>query len=111
MSKSDGDKGKKDDSGKPQVSLVPSEAITGMAKAFGYGAAKYNRHNYRKGIAYSRLLDACFRHLLSFNDGVDTDEESGNEHLDHALASLAMLKYMTVHHKELDDRYKLEEEK
>lgn len=101
-------KGKKNDDGKPSISLIPKEALWGMAKALTYGAKKYGRHNFREGISYSRLADACYRHLSAFIDGEDIDEESGNNHLYHALASLAMLTFMFHNRKNMDDRYKNE---
>lgn len=99
-------RGLKFDQNKPKVSLIPEEAILGMAKAFTYGAEKYQAHNFRKGILYSRLLDATYRHLLAFSTGEDVDTESLNEHIDHAMASLAMLKFMTKNVPEMDDRFK-----
>lgn len=101
-----GGPGIKQDFGKPKISLIPSEAIIEMAKAFTYGASKYSEHNFKSGIKYSRLLDAAMRHLLAFNSGEDTDFESKNNHLGHALASIAMLTYMTYNKKDMDDRYK-----
>jgi hypothetical protein len=98
--------GIKQDFGKPKISLIPSEAIIEMAKAFTYGASKYSEHNFKLGIKYSRLLDAAMRHLLAFNSGEDIDFESKNNHLGHALASIAMLTYMTYNKKDMDDRYK-----
>jgi len=98
--------GTKNDNGKPSVTLIPHEAIMGMAKALSYGANKYGRHNFRAGIEYSRLADACMRHLLAYMDGEDIDIESGNNHVFHALASLAMLAYMDANRPDMDDRYK-----
>jgi hypothetical protein len=98
--------GTKFDNGKPRVTLIPSEATLEMAKAFTYGANKYADHNFKKGIKYSRLADAAFRHLLAFVDGEDIDPESKNSHLGHALASIAMLTYMHANKPEMDDRYK-----
>lgn len=98
--------GTKHDSGKPSISLIPKEALWGMATAFTYGSKKYGQHNFKEGIAYSRLADACYRHLSAFMNGENIDEESGNNHLYHALASLAMLTYMQEKKKEMDDRYK-----
>lgn len=99
-------KGTKNDKGKPRISLIPKEALWGMADAFTYGAKKYGDHNFRGGIEYTRLADACMRHLTAFISGEDLDDESGNCHIDHALASLGMLKFMMSHRKEMDDRYK-----
>jgi len=97
--------GTKSDTGKPRLSLIPKSALWGMAKAFTYGEKKYGTHNFRKGISYSRLADATMRHLTAYMEGEDNDDESGNPHLDHALASLAMLKFMSVHRQGMDDRW------
>jgi len=101
-------KGTKKDQGKAMMTLVPTDAYVGMAQAFTFGAKKYGRHNFRNGIDYSRLADACMRHLTSYMEGEDQDPESSLSHLDHALASLAMLKFMSVHKTEHDDRWKPE---
>lgn len=93
----------KADAGKPQLSLNPIEALEQMAQAFAYGAAKYGRNNFKKGHAFSRTLDAALRHLSCVAAGDFTDAESGNTHLGHALASLAMLAHAMKHHPELND--------
>jgi Domain of unknown function (DUF5664) len=100
--------GIKADSLKPDLSLIPTDAIWGTAAALSYGANKYARHNFRKGIAYSRLVAATMRHLTAWNEGEELDSESGLSHLDHAMASLAMLKFMSVNKTEMDDRFKVE---
>lgn len=74
-----------------------------VAKTFNYGADKYSKFNYSHGIEHSRLYDACQRHLHAYMIGEDIDE-SGNHHLDHAIASLMMLRE-NIHLKVgLDDR-------
>lgn len=103
MSESKG--GVKNDAGKSQISLIPKEALWGMGDALGYGAKKYGRHNFRDGMAYSRLADAAMRHLTQFMDGENNDIESGNNHLFHCLASVAMLVYMHFNKPEMDDRH------
>lgn len=102
--------GKKNDAGKPKISLIPQEALWGMAQALTYGSNKYGMYNFKEGIAYTRLADAAYRHLSAFMNGEDIDEESGNNHLFHAMASLAMLTYMQAERKDMDDRYKPKEE-
>ena len=97
--------GNKLDSGKPKISLIPSEAITEMAIAFTYGASKYEADNFKNGIKFRRLIDAAFRHLLAISNGEDVDSESLNSHVGHCMASLAMLTYMMHNKPELDDRF------
>lgn len=98
--------GTKLDNGKPRISLIPIEALTECGIAFTYGAKKYDDDNFKKGIKYRRLLDAAFRHMMAIADGEDIDLESGNSHIGHALASLAMLSYMMKNKPEFDDRFK-----
>lgn len=100
------EEGKKNDTGKPPISLIPREFIEDTALAFQYGAGKYGRHNFRKGIEISRTLDAAMRHLMAFTDGEDIDPESGQSHLAHAAASIAMTVYNYKNHPKLDDRFK-----
>ncbi len=83
--------GLKFDTGKPDLSLVPLSALEGMAKAFMVGEKKYGRGQYKKGFESHRLVAAVLRHVTAWNDGETLDPETGNNHLWHALASLAML--------------------
>jgi hypothetical protein len=96
----------KHDSGKAPLSMIPREALDEMALAFGYGAKKYSRGNFRESsMAWSRLTDAAMRHITAFANGEWLDPESGNSHLSHALASLAMLAFQAKHHPESNDLY------
>lgn len=96
--------GTKHDGNKPDHTLIPREAMDAMARAFGYGEKKYQRGNYKAGIEYTRLAASCSRHLFAWLAGEDIDAESGNNHIDHALASLAMLAYHMEHSPTLDNR-------
>lgn len=98
--------GIKHDQGKAPISLIPTVAIMGMADVFAFGAQKYGRHNFRKGMDHSRVLDAAQRHLLAIADGEDTDSESGKPHWAHALCCLAMYAFMHTAGVGKDDRYK-----
>ncbi len=100
--------GTKHDNGKPQLSLIPYSALEQEAKVMGFGAKKYSRHNYKKGFDYSRLIDAALRHVSQFNDGEDTDPESGESHLAHARCCLGMLIECIRLGTAKDDRYKRE---
>lgn len=93
--------GIKHDQGKSRIDLVPPGAIIEVAKVLTDGAKKYEDHNWRKGIAYSRLYSAIQRHLLAFWLGEDIDK-SGHRALAHACTDIMMLMEMP---KEWDDRY------
>ena len=98
-------KGKKSDSGKPNIEYIPREALEGAGRAFGFGAQKYAPHNFKLGLAYSRLAGAIMRHLAAFMDNENADPESGLSHLDHLLSSASMLKYMEANRPDMDDRF------
>ena len=83
--------GRKDDLGKPQISLIPYAALKEEAAVMMFGAAKYGRDNWRKGMDYTRLIDASLRHILAYANGQNIDTESGKSHLAHARCCLAML--------------------
>lgn len=83
--------GTKHDTGKPDLAIVPKAAVESIARALTYGAGKYGRYNYCAGFENTRLLAACLRHIYQYLDGQDRDPESTHSHLDHAIASLAML--------------------
>ncbi len=98
------DKGVKYDSGKPPLSILTRESLIAEARAFQYGAKKYDRNNYKKGMEWSRVMDAALRHLMAFNSGESIDSESGLCHLDHAKACLGMLVYYYENKVGTDDR-------
>lgn len=83
--------GKKFDTHKPDLSLVPRSAIEGMARAFMVGEKKYGRYNFTQGMESHRFIAAAMRHIVAWQDGESLDPETGNHHLWHALASIAML--------------------
>ena len=96
--------GTKYDQGKLRLELVPVEATESIAKAMTYGASKYGDWNWSRGIAHSRLFGAALRHMWAYYRGEDIDKESGNSHLAHALASLAMLVASVENNLGEDDR-------
>lgn len=98
------EKAMKFDDGKPPIDLIDSTIILELAKVLGYGAEKYEAHNWKIGLPISRYYSACQRHLLAFNDGESLDPESGLSHLGHAACNLMFMLYMLRNKPELDDR-------
>jgi hypothetical protein len=102
--------GKKYDAGKPDLSLIPLEALAEEARGFMLGEKKYGRYNYTGGMEASRLVAAALRHITQWMGGEDNDPESGASHLGHARCCLAML----IHTQQLgtlkDNRFKKEKE-
>jgi hypothetical protein len=93
------------DDGKPPLSWIPREALVSLAKVMAYGADKYGKDNFRKGMEWRRLADASLRHLTSWVDGEDNDQESGLSHLGHAMFGLAVLCLYQTKGIGLDDRH------
>lgn len=96
----------REDSGKNQLSLISPLAIESMGRILTQGAIKYERHNWRKGMKWSRCIDSLKRHLLEFEKGIDVDPESQESHLGHIMVNAMFLLEYTTTHKGLDDRYK-----
>lgn len=100
------DLGKKFDAGKPSLGLIDRTALEELARVLDFGKQKYDAHNWRGGITWSRVIDSALRHLNAFNDGEDFDPESGLNHVAHAMCNCMFLLNYYRTHKEKDDRYK-----
>lgn len=100
------DVGLKYDGNKPDLSLLPPEFLSEVAKAFMYGEAKYGRYNFTGGMQWCRLGAAALRHLTAWAWGEDNDKESGISHLGHAGACIAMLCMFVNRGIGTDNRYK-----
>lgn len=102
--------GTKHDMGKPPLSWIPRSVLEQEAQVLAFGATKYGRNNYKKGMEWSRVLDAALRHIYAFVDGENTDNETSLSHLAHAKCNLTMLMYFVEHNKGIDDRSESYEE-
>lgn len=95
------------DTGKPRYDLISPVGLDELAKVYTYGVGKYDDHNWRKGMKWSRIFASTMRHLWAWLRGEDLDPESGLPHLAHAtFGCFALLEYRQTH-PELDDRYKI----
>lgn len=83
----------KHDADKPDMDLILPEFEMGLATVLTFGAKKYGRLNYQKGMNKDRLLSAIMRHLNEYRSGQITDSESGLSHLYHMTASLMFLDF------------------
>lgn len=98
--------GKKFDQDKVRLDLISSIALIQLGQVLTFGAKKYDSHNWRGGIHWSRLLGAALRHTFAYLGGQDKDPETGISHLAHAMCCLMFLLEFEQTHPELDDRYK-----
>lgn len=83
--------GVKYDDNKLPLDLIPPEVLLAAARVLQYGAEKYSRRNWEKGLNYSRMYAALQRHLIAWQMGKVFDIESGLPHLDCALVNLMFL--------------------
>ena len=99
-------KGDRSNDGKPPVSMMleASEAIIGCAEVLKFGAEKYSRGNWKKGLNHTEICDSLIRHLTLYLTGEDVDDESKLPHVDHILCNALFLSELTKTRKDLDDR-------
>jgi hypothetical protein len=79
-SETGGQKGRKP----ARMDLIPPGPLLELSKVYGFGATKYDDHNYIKGYDWSLSYGAMQRHLMAWAGGEDIDPESGRMHLAHA---------------------------
>jgi hypothetical protein len=86
------DQGIKYDNGKPEYGLLPPFALEEVAKVLTFGAAKYDRENWRKlDDIERRYFDAAQRHVWAIKRGETHDPESNLHHLAHSITCLLFL--------------------
>jgi hypothetical protein len=98
--------GVKYDGGKLRYDLIPADSLEELAKVYTMGAKKYEDHNWRKGMLWSRVFAALMRHSWSWFQGYDKDYESGLHPLAHAAWCCFTLMNYAKTRKEFDDRIK-----
>ncbi len=96
--------GKKLDSGKLRMDLIPVRPLEMLAEVYTIGCKKYADRNWEKGIAWSRCYGALLRHLFKFWKGESIDREDGQHHLAAVVFYALALMEFEFTHKELDDR-------
>lgn len=77
--------------GKAPLSMIPRSALELEARVLEFGAKKYSKNNWKKGMEWTRLVDSALRHLTAWNEGEELDPESGLSHLAHAKCCLSFL--------------------
>lgn len=99
--------GVKHDQNKPRMDLLDTFALVELSKVLSFGATKYAAHNWRNGIAVSRMIGASYRHLSAFNGGQTIDPETGLSHIAHLMCNAMFILWTLENKPELDDRWKL----
>ncbi len=82
----------KHDGGKPPLELLDYPALAETAQVLGFGRAKYSEDGWRDegnyGLASKRPLAAALRHIYQYLNGEQNDDESGLNHLGHAMCEV-----------------------
>jgi hypothetical protein len=73
------------------MELIPPEPTRGLAEVLTFGANKYADRNWEKGMDWSRCLGSLKRHLQCWEEGQQTDAETGISHLDHIICNAYFL--------------------
>lgn len=108
-----GGAGNKDKKDKLDWSLVDFDSISELVKVLEFGANKYEKDGWRKGIKYSDLISAMMRHLIKIKEIDIKDEESLLNHTGHIMANAMFLEWMIKNKPEMNDLkyYKNEDNK
>jgi hypothetical protein len=84
---------------KPQWSLVHFESISELPRVLEFGAIKYSRDNWKKGLDLNEIKDSMQRHLAELIDGNEHDLESGLHHIGHIMCNCMFYMY---HYKRIE---------
>lgn len=96
--------GRKNDTGKLPLHLLPHDALEEVAKVLDYGQHKYSARNWEAGMAWSRPYAACLRHLWAWWRGQERDPETGLSHLAHAACCVLFMLAYVIRRTPGDDR-------
>lgn len=84
--------GRKFDTNKPMMGLIPPLAEEALARVLTFGAKKYAPDNWRKvEDKERRYMDAMLRHLNAHRRGEKADPETGESHLAHAACCVMFM--------------------
>jgi hypothetical protein len=83
--------GRKFDGDKLRWDLLPMREIEQVVEILTIGAKKYDDNNWQKVEPFDRYNAAAFRHFVAWCKGEKLDQETGRNHLAHAICCLIFL--------------------
>lgn len=76
---------------KPKYSLLDLKSMEPGVRVLEFGANKYSRDNWKKGMPISEILDSMLRHVAAIQSGEWLDPESGLPHIGHIQCNALFL--------------------
>jgi hypothetical protein len=98
---------RKDDIDKLRYDLIPARFMAELAHVYTAGAKKYEPHNWRKGLAWSRVVGALLRHVYEWlRYGPIDPEDYGHRLAKVAWCCATLIEYEATHPElcDLEDR-------
>lgn len=93
--------------GKPQWSLIDFKSLEPMVRVLEFGAKKYARDNWKKGLDKNQILESMMRHVVALMDGEVNDSESGLPHIGHIMCNTMFWSFMNRKEGELSNRIEM----
>jgi hypothetical protein len=90
--------------GDPRGDWFPVRAFEPTVRVLEFGAKKYAKGNWAKGMSWSVCFTCTMSHLSKAFQGEENDEESGLPHLAHAMCNIVFLLGYRTLFPEGDDR-------
>ena len=107
MKQEDKGKGLRYNEGKRMLDLIPVSLTDGVGKVLTYGANKYAKRDWEKGMPWLEVIGCLKRHLSAFERGEDFDDGEGGTgllHMEHVACNVAFLLEYYKTYPEGDDR-------
>ncbi len=91
---------------KEGVQMIDPDFLLGIGGVLTYGARKYAKNNWMRGMDWAEPIGSVFRHFCRWLMGERLDPESGLSHLHHVAVNIMFLAYYDrrEEHQQFDGR-------